>query len=161
MHDLKDRFEASEVVARNPFLKVKPSVGQGRWAETPTLAFLDRRATTTAQDGIFVIYRFRPDGTALYLILGQGIDEAASADHLLRQVAVNRRHVQHLAALGFSLGSITGLRSKPREDAVYAQSVIAHKRYERGHVPDDVALLADLKVLLAAYEQCLGVNQKA
>ncbi len=161
MRDVKERFETSEVVVAHPYLKVKPSLGQGRWAETPTIAFLDCRKTTTAQRGMFVIYRFRPDGTAMYLILGQGIDQAESTAHLRERVTTNRRHLEHLSALGFALADITGLRSKAHEDAVYSQSVIAHKRYEHGHIPDDPTLFADLNALLAAYERCLWVHKNA
>lgn len=160
MRELRQEFAASGTVAARPHLKVETSVGMGRWAETPAIAFLDARVTTTARQGIFVIYRFRPDESGMHLILGQGIDEFALAGkesamrHLRERVGAIRRRVAFLEGDGIILGSIEGLRTKSADDVTYGQSVIGYK-YGKHMLPDDDVLLVDLGIMLRGYEAAI------
>ena len=40
---------------------LKASVGSGRWASVPWLAFFDPLVTSTAQEGIYVVFLINPD----------------------------------------------------------------------------------------------------
>ncbi len=75
-------------------------------------------------------YRFRPDESAMYLILGRGVAEAT--DDLHQQVAAHRRTTENSQDLGFTLADLSGLTSKPHDDKKSASTVIAHKGYARG-----------------------------
>jgi len=56
-------------------LKVEWSAGVGRWAKIPWIALMDRRETTTTQQGVYCVYLFREDMSGVYLTLNQGVNK--------------------------------------------------------------------------------------
>jgi hypothetical protein len=81
--EIADALATSHPVASRPSLKVDLS-GRGRQATLPWIAFLDKRETTTTQDGVYCAYLFREDLTGVYLCLTGGVTalhRRASADH--------------------------------------------------------------------------------
>ena len=69
--DLKDnefafyaRNDAAEIVRntiQRPDLEVTVSVGQGNWAEIPWIGIFNPESTTTATNGIYIVYLFNTD----------------------------------------------------------------------------------------------------
>ena len=51
---------------------VKGSIGQGNWAAVPWICIFDKRVTTSAQRGVYIVYLLSEDGNTLYLTLNQG-----------------------------------------------------------------------------------------
>lgn len=51
-------------VGEQPFI-VEGSVGKGNWAETPWIAIFDPLVRESAQQGYYVVYLFRPDGSGV------------------------------------------------------------------------------------------------
>ena len=43
------------------------SVGQGNWAMIPWVGIFDRRITTSANKGVYIVYLLSKDGNSLYL----------------------------------------------------------------------------------------------
>jgi hypothetical protein len=82
MHEIRSLFErlkelirSLDVIKNNQNLLVKYSYGKGNWAQTPWIAILDDRETTTTQKGTYVVILFRSDGDGCHLKLGQGVTE--------------------------------------------------------------------------------------
>lgn len=57
--------------------KVKGSVGAGRWTDVPWIAVFDKRITTSAQRGVYIVYLLNKDTKELYLTLNQGATDVA------------------------------------------------------------------------------------
>ena len=57
--------------------KVKGSVGAGRWADVPWIAVFDKRITTSAQKGVYIVYLLNKDTKELFLTLNQGATDIA------------------------------------------------------------------------------------
>ena len=51
---------------------VKGSVGAGRWTDVPWVAIFDKRITTSARKGVYIVYLFNKDNKTLFLTLNQG-----------------------------------------------------------------------------------------
>lgn len=137
-----------------PNIRVRFSIGQGRWASVPWIAALDGRETDRPSMGIYVIYLFRADGAGVYLTLNQGSDGFVGplgAARLRRRAEVLRDRLagkglaKTFSSRGIELGSDVD-RARRYED-----STILFKLYERGKVSSDDRLLADFKKMLDTY----------
>ena len=131
---------------------VKGSVGQGGWAAIPWIAIMDSRITTTTQNGIYIVYLFSEDGSAVYLTLNQGCTElikqvgrGSACDNLSHTSDDLRRKLiipnNFLTNNDFIIGN-----------KFYESGCIAYKRYKRDSVPLDKILLTDLSALCTVYE---------
>ena len=95
---------------------------------------------------------FREDLSGAYLTLAQGVTEpggrlgrAGMVAHLESVAFEVRRQSPELGAAGFSLDSALDLRTTANLGRNYEHSVIAHKLYEKGQVPNDDEILRDLE----------------
>ena len=156
---LNDAFTASRPVTSRPTLSVRWSAGQGNWARVPWIAFLDARETRTTQRGVYPVLLFREDLTGVYLTIAQGVTEPgrqgqrALVAHLDMVAFEVRRQSPELRAAGFQLDSTVDLRTSANLGRRYEHSVIAHKLYQAGQVPDDSAVSRDLEAALVAYDR--------
>lgn len=132
---------------------VKGSVGQGGWAAVPWIAVMNKRVTTTTQDGIYIVYLFAEDGHALYLTLNQGCTETIKnhgrrqTDKLLLQTAEKLRSQLSVPKKLFVSGDVH------IGNIFYEQGCIAYKCYDRNDLPSDDWLIADLKEFCTLYEK--------
>jgi hypothetical protein len=164
--ELQEELAELVPVKSRTTLKVSWSAGQGVWAKVPWIAFLDSKETTTTQKGVYGVILFRQDASGLYLTLNQGVTEprerlgAREGRKFLRdRVATIRGKVQQIANAGFQLDDEIDLRADPGLGAEYATSTIAYKLYEKGQVPEDGAIAADLAALLSAYDEYLTMTE--
>ena len=159
--ELADLFSASQPVSTRPTVKPKASVGQGNWARVPWVAFLDSRETQSTRSGVYPVLLFREDMSGTYLTLAQGVTEpkklgALEAARFLETTAEEvRKHTGRLQAEGFIIDSQVFLSTNPGLGKDYEASVIAHKLYERGAVPNDAELIDDLEAVLEATDRYL------
>jgi MrcB-like, N-terminal domain len=156
---LKTAFARLKFVQAHGLL-VRWSAGQGNWAKVPWIALLDPRETSTTQCGIYIVYLFRQDMSAVYLCLAQGVTQphqqkgAREARAFLRETAQEVRAViGDLARHGFSIDDQVDLRADPGLGAQYEESVVAQKLYELGSLPEDDVLISDLEVTADAYSR--------
>lgn len=156
-------FERSEALESRPEVSVAWAVGQGNWARVPWISFLHPQETLTTQEGVYGVYLFRADQTAVYVTLNQGVTQlkglhgAKEARRILEERAkAVRDFCTHLPDLGFQLDNEIDLRAGRGLGKHYEHSTIAHKRYDRGEIPNDDQLLADLDGVLQAYDRYLG-----
>jgi len=135
-------------------------VGRGLKAAVPWAAVLHSQATSSVQAGVFVGYFVRRDGGGLYLSLNQGVadlEECFGGDDLAFDEEARRRarpfeaRRQDFAETGFTLGSGMDLASQTKAPRQYERAAIAWKRYNRGQLPPDAELAADLDAVLRVY----------
>lgn len=48
-------------------------MGKGNWAKVPWISILDKRATTTTQEGIYVVFLIAEDLSGVFVTLIQGM----------------------------------------------------------------------------------------
>lgn len=140
-------------------LQLEWSVGRGQWAHIPWFAIFDERETTRARAGVYITYLFREDMSAVYVALGHG-SLALVQQHgtkkayeiLGKRLKTIRAQVRWLTRSGFSLADDMDLRSSGKLGRDYEHSIIAHKRYDLGRMPEDAQIIADLDELFDAYE---------
>lgn len=148
-------------VKASPSLLVKYSYGKGNWAETPWLAILDDRETTTTQKGTYVVFLFRSDGDGCHLKLGQGVTEIkdvfGSGSMATEEL---QRRADHVRAM-FPGMMNTAFDDSPKQNAsprasltkLYEASTIYSKYYNRDSLPNDQDLSDDIGVLVDCYEK--------
>jgi len=160
--DLHEEFSELQAVESEPTLKVSWSAGQGVWAKVPWIAFLDSRETTTTQNGVYCLILFRQDASGVCLTFNQGVTDphdrlgAREGRKLLHENANEiQKRAAELSPNGFRLDDEIDVRADPGLGAEYATSTIAYKLYEKGQVPADKEIEADLAVLLSAYDDYL------
>lgn len=141
-------------------LRLRWSVGQGRWATVPWISMLDSRETERITSGFYVAYLFREDMAAMALTLNQGSSDVmlsykVGAEEVLRRRAdlVAAALPTTLAAGGWSVGVPLDLRASTKLTRAYNAASAAHQVYLRGAVPTQEVLLADLAAILAAYQK--------
>jgi len=149
----------SGALGTNGRIKLKWSVGQGRWATVPWISMLDSRETEKITVGFYVTYLFREDMSAVALTLNQGsadvmLSHKAGADEILRRRAdlVAAALPKSLPAAGWIVGAPLDLRASTKLTHAYNAASAAHKLYSRGGVPSEADLLRDLRELLVAYQ---------
>lgn len=164
--ELTSLLNASDAVASRSTLSASWSAGRGNWARVPWIAFLDSRETTTTTRGVYPVLLFRQDLSGVYLTVAQGVTEPkarggrSAAYAYLEGIAQRfRERNRELAEAGFQLDSNIDLRASVGLGKDYEVSTIAHKLYERGAVPKDSAILADLDSVLGAYDRYLEQKQ--
>ena len=126
-------------------LAVEGRFGAGNAAKVPWVRVYEPTSSPSAQHGLYLVYLFAADGSAVYLSLNQGTTEgselkpvpkarlAARADHARSALS----HQIDDLELSINLAS-TGL------PAQYESGHIAGWKYERGAIPDDNTLRSDL-----------------
>ena len=164
---LRNALVQTDEVSSRPTLSVKPSVGVGNWANVPWVGILDSRAARSIRDGIYCVFLFRRDMTGVYVTLNQGVTDPKEklgwpeAKRLLQSRSDEvRRFTGALVSAGFHMDDAIDLRSAGL-GSDYEASTIAYKLYERGAVPDDIELTADLALTLEAYERFIESERPA
>lgn len=167
-HEIRSLFEKlKEVVSslghikNNPNLLVKYSYGKGNWAETPWLAILDKRETTTTQKGTYVVILFRGDGDGCHLKLGQGVTEitkdfgsgAAATEELQRRADQVRAMFPEMMNTAFNQGVDKNIEKRASLTGLYEASTIYSKYYKRDAMPANEEIGSDIKTLVDCYEQ--------
>ena len=164
--DLRDVIQSLEAwisstpaVRARPNIRVSLSVGKGNWTNTPWIALLDRRVTTTTQEGIYVVFLVSEDLQITYLTLNQGmtalvqaLGQKGAAAEMVRVGDASRRRLQNLAGEGFDLDNNIDLRSRGSAKN-YEIGTIAHFDIPNSSIPDDLEIAARLESVLAAYER--------
>jgi 5-methylcytosine-specific restriction protein A len=149
---------AVENVVSDPLYKVEGSPGKGVWAETVWISVFDRMVTESAQEGFYVVYLFRRDGSGAYLSLNQGttaiLNQAGRTRYLqvLRDTAA--RDVGILSAEDTE-GLLTGPIDLDGTTALtrgYEAGSIFARHYDGDELPSEAELETDLTQFLLLYQ---------
>lgn len=141
-------------LSKLPFLDaryiIEGSVGKGNWATIPWIAIMDRRITTTTQQGVYIVYLFSDNMKSVYLALQFGVQEPKSKMKKHRAYEFFKEQAEKIRAKlllnGFQKDNhLHGIRPD------YQASTIAYVRYNYELLPDDEVLIADLKNMVENY----------
>lgn len=145
------------VIDKEQYL-VKGSVGQGNWATVPWVCIFDRKVTTSATHGVYIVYLLSADGKTLYLTLNQGCTDLsnsvgkAKAIRQMREVA--QKVISSVDCSGFETSNSISLGNDlPSLAQLYESGCICFKKYEQREVPSEEVLRQDLSELLNIYQQ--------
>lgn len=135
--------------------KVQGSIGQGNWANIPWLAIMDKRITETTQHGEYLVYLFAEDMSSVYLTLAQGVTNP------LKERG-KREGYQYLESKVREMRELLPLENMQKDEQIhltssglgrdYQVSTVAYIRYDRGNIPDEEQLIADLENMMANYK---------
>lgn len=133
---------------------VKGSPGKGSWATVPLIAIFNKHETSSAQEGISVVYLFSEDMQKIYLTMMLGVMNPIKiagrkkAFLKLKSRILDTRDSFKLSEL---LADDKIQIGKSRLGRAYEQAVIFYKEYYTANLPDNAVLENDLKKLIAFY----------
>lgn len=151
------------IVASDTYL-ITGSVGQGNWAMIPWVCIFDRKITTTATKGIYIVYLLSKDGNSLYLSFNQGCTDIRKNNskkdtiRIMHEKAEDIR--QRIDCRGFNADNDAKLGDGLTElGELYQEGMIFYKEYKKGNVPGEAELQNDLRLMMDIYKEY--VNGKA
>ena len=149
-----------QLVTLPPDFIVKGSVGVGLWVEGPWVAIFDPLVTETAQEGYYPVYLFSSSLDAVYLSFNQGVTnlKKESGTEAARRMLKTRAQILRSRLKGdfetrFLLRTIDLHPTK--KGSLLELYECGHAfgcRYEKGIVPGDEELAADLAALVELYQ---------
>ncbi len=122
--------------------------GVGTTADVPWVGIFPS-GSSSAQSGIYVVYLFSTHGEAVYLALGQGTEKVLGGTPAFLKRALDLANAAHVPT---DLGTPVDLKSKNTRPRRYQASSAASIGYERGAVPDDSTLRADVAKFIGLLE---------
>jgi hypothetical protein len=154
--------KVSDILARqHPNLQVKGSIGLSRWATIAWIAAFDPDVTETVRDGFFPIYRFKADGTGVYLCLMHGL---AIPTKMHGTVKARELAAQTTAGIFETLPvlknwgeSTVNLGVDTARGRAYDKANITAKYYAIDKMPKETELKSDLLQLVDYYSQAKAV----
>ena len=145
--------------------KVKGSVGAGRWTDVPWIAVFDKRITTSAQRGVYIVYLLNKDTKELFLTLNQGATDVAQGGDSTGKLAFtgiasasNSKAAESLKNraknIRSEIGSFPGFGSNPIDTGskAYDAGCIYYIKYTLDSLPEDEKLYSDLNKFIEAYK---------
>jgi len=156
---LKETIRSLDCIKNNQNLLVKYSYGKGNWAQTPWIAILDDRETTTTQKGTYVVILCRGDGDGCHLKLGQGVTAvtekfgsgASAVEELQRRADEVRLMFPEMLNTAFD-SEPQEMRGQANLTSLYEASTIYSKYYKCDAMPANEELSRDIEVLVNCYE---------
>ena len=139
--------------------KISGSVGQGNWATIPWVGIFDRRITTSAQSGVYIVYLLSQDGNSLYLTFNQGCTEIKEKAKSKRDTIdilqdTSRSIRENINSRGFKHDDGVVLGNNLKNDGdFYQKGAIFYKEYRNGNVPDENELRTDLINMMQIYAE--------
>ena len=170
-NDFKNDFRlyVSEVIPNeieklkffNPSIhKTVGSYGKGRWSLVPWIALFDTRITTSAQDGVYIVYLLNKEEKELYLTLVQGVADTTNQN---KSISIsrkpNKRQLRQLKAASEDIRTRLGDTGLTFQDEIdsgdesYDSGCIYYKKYTLATLPSEEDFIADLKKYIDVYKQ--------
>ncbi len=154
---IPDEIFKTHIISEKDYL-IKGSTGQGKWVEIPWIGIFDKRITTTAQEGIYIVYLLSKDGKSLYLTLNQGCTKVKNEKG--KKGAIKYLHdtanliQQQIKTTYFQTAPKINLGSNLGEKGqLYVDGTIFFKEYKQNLIPDDIILQDDLKEMVFLYKE--------
>ncbi len=159
-NDIPNFIYNTGIVNRTTHL-ITGSVGQGQWATVPWVCIFDKKITTTATKGVYIVYLLAKDGKTLYLTFNQGCTDIRRTHSKKETIEIMRKRasevVSKINSRGFNFDENINLGSGLTELAeLYQKGTIFYKSYKRNNVPESAELLDDLKQMMNIYEEYVG-----
>lgn len=155
--DAPEALYQTGLVNRQNYL-ITGSVGQGNWATVPWLGIFDKKITTTATHGVYIVYLLAADGNSLYLTFNQGCTEIRkkhSKKETIRMMRKNAKEItSRIDSRGFATDEAIDLGGDLTElGEMYQKGTIFYKKYTKGNVPEEEELRDDLARMMDIYRE--------
>lgn len=167
MQNLKTWVEQTPAVLAMPTIKVRSSVGQGKWTKTPWIALLDSRETSSTQRGTYIVFLISEDLLVTYLTLNQGMTDLrkihgkrGAEEEMARVGEITRPLIRNLSSASFQLDNNIDLRSDTSAAKSYEIGTIANVALPSDAIPDDATMRNYLEHLLSSYQQLIEDGQE-
>ena len=163
--DICDQIRQNAGLDQTKYI-VKGSCGAGRWTAVPWIAVFDKRITTSAQKGVYIVYLLNKDKKELYLTLNQGAtdvsqDGAASKDGKLAFTGIagssNEKSLTKLKLNARKIREIVGSIAFDCDEQIrcgalnYDAGAVCYKKYTLDNLPHEQQLFEDLREFIAIY----------
>lgn len=163
-NDIPDALEKCLTLDENYF--IRGSYGKGRWTTVPWVAIIDKRITSSAQKGVYIVLLLNKDTKELYLTLNQGATSVgqeeknqsklsftgiagASSKKSLDKLRANAKTIkERLDKPAFSAFSDSSDSGSPGYDA----GAIFCKKYSLDNLRSGKQLVDDLQVMIEIYK---------
>jgi len=153
-------------VASYDTLTLQGSTGAGNITAAPWIAIFDRRLTTSATTGYYIVYLFSTDMSAVTLCLAFGTTQfekqfggPSTAFPRMRSAATRLQEMfSHLIPVHMARGPIDlAAKSGQRLHYAYQQSaILSYAPYRIGTLPGEAELVADLRELVHLYTEIVS-----
>ena len=130
--------------------KVKGSVGAGSWADVPWVGVFDKRVTTSAQRGVYIVYLLNKSTKELFLTLNQGVTDVVTASNSKAADNLQNRAQSIRSIIGSFPGLESSLIGSGSKD--YDAGCIYYIKYTLNSLPEDEKLYSDLNKFIEAYK---------
>lgn len=141
--------------------KIEGSIGNGNIARVPWVGIFNRKVTTSAQNGYYIVLLFAQDMQSCTLSLNQGITAFADKySHKIARTKVCEYAARAAQCFRIDSKAITGpinLAANGRLGRGYEAAAIESFRYEANALPDIHSFTQDLELLLEHYERLIEV----
>ena len=155
--DIPAAIYETGIVNQNKYL-ITGSVGQGNWAMVPWVCIFDKRITTSATKGIYIVYLLAKDGKTLYLTFNQGCTDIRNNHGKKETIKIMRDKaaeiIDKIDSRGFAIDENINLGEGLTDlGEMYQRGTIFYTKYEQGKVPSEEVLQADLRKMMDIYSE--------
>ena len=133
---------------------VSSGTGIGTVADVPWVGVHPAGAAATAKEGMYAVYLFARDGSAVYLSFNQGTENVSGGTAVLRKRVLDMRSAAGIADAGDRLD----LRSQNTRPKRYEAGNAYALRYGAESVPDDGTLRTDLETVLSYVDSAVAAG---
>ena len=155
--------------------KIVGSYGKGRWTAVPWIAIFDSRITTSAQEGVYIVYLLNKDAHELYLTFeiaateAMGVRKNAEGNTVFTGV-VGANDPQLTAKLQLRANEIRGAVKSSyfsQDTAInsgatgYDSGAVYYKKYTLDNLPSGQELIDDLQKMMEIYKNYYEWSQSS
>jgi 5-methylcytosine-specific restriction enzyme A len=156
-----EAHKALASAAKTPTLVSQGSAGKGNWADICWLALMNPLSTLSAVRGLYVVYLFNSDLTAVYLCQGQGVTAVRAEfgrgyrEELDRRCAVAVARVPEFHERFERRVGRLELNASTQLGKDYEIAPAYFKKYSLSALPEEDDLRSDLQACVHLYELLL------
>lgn len=162
--DAPEALYQTGLVDRENYL-ITGRVGYGNWATIPWLGIFDRNFTTTATQGVYIVYLLAADGNSLYLTFNQGCTGNKKGHSKKEAIRIMREKAKEITSQidgrGFAADEEIDLGEGLTElGELYSKGTIFYRKYTKGNVPEEAELRDDLARMMEIYREYVDKMSK-
>ena len=155
--DAPEALYQTGLVNRQDYL-ITGRVGYGNWATVPWLGIFDKTITTTATQGVYIVYLLASDGNSLYLTFNQGCTETRNRHSKKETIRIMREKAKEITFRIDSRGFLTDEDIDLGEGLtelgeLYQKGAVFYKKYTKGNIPEEEELRDDLSRMMDIYRE--------
>lgn len=153
--NLVEKVEAA-INIKNEFYIIGGSTGKGRIAQIPWVSIRDKRVAPSAQEGVYVVYLFTPNGNVV-LTLCQAIEDKNYKYHRenITNFLNNNSDQSKYDIKDFTINDVVPLKfgdNLSQRARGYENGSKLYKEYNKDSLPSNEVLKEDLNKMLIIYQ---------